>query len=62
MARFLKIEEGLKFECSKAAFESISSDEYINENFTLNVRKLKGDKFSVYVDEKTPGKDVKWCN
>ena len=62
MARFLKIEEGLKFECSKAAFESISSDEYINENFTLNVRKLKDDKFSIYVDDKIPGEDIKWFN
>jgi len=62
MARFLKIEAGLKFECSKAAFESISSDEYIRENFTLTVKELKNDKVKVYVNDKAPRKDIKWFN
>jgi len=60
MARFLKIEAGLKFECSKAAFESISSDEYIKDNFTLKARELKSGSFRVYVEDKTKGKDIKW--
>lgn len=59
-SKCIKVEKGLKIECSHEAFENIITEKYIQDNYTLNIIKLEDDRYSIYFDNK---KDlfIKWC-
>ena len=59
--RVAPIEVGLKVICNKETLDSIVKGKYVKDNLTLNVVKLEDNLFSVYVAEKTQGKEIKWC-
>lgn len=50
--KIVKIEKGLKVEIRDNTLKEIQADEYIKENFKLNIKRLNRWWYSVYFDNK----------
>lgn len=48
----VKLEVGLKVEVNESVLNTIKSNSYIQNNFSLNIKRLNRYKWSIYFDKK----------
>lgn len=56
----IPVEVGLKIECNKEMLDCILSEQYVKENFTLNIKQISKNIFSIYFDKKHDDLETQW--
>jgi len=51
---------GLKIKCNKEMLDHILSEQYMKENFTLNIKKVNENVFNIYFDKKHDNLETQW--
>lgn len=55
----IRIDETIGIKCTKEGIEILQNNEYIRENFEMDITKYADDYYSVYFDKKQPGYKLK---